>query len=156
MMNLVSQEECRVEELLLHIQRKQMRWLPQAPEEDPGCEGGVLSSGRLEEEPELMVERRRSGCLCKHSREWAATCGHVQTGTSSKMSLNNYFLIHPALVTSDVTEVKRSLLGLLDLFSPSEQSPDVVTDVRTEVTEAGAVPVASCHFPSRQCRRAAR
>lgn len=42
-----------------------------------------------------------------------------------------------------------------DLFSPSEQSPDVVTDVRTEVTEAGAVPVASCHFPSCQRRRAA-
>lgn len=105
-MNLVIQEDCRVEELLLHIQRKQMRWLSQNPEEDSGCEGGVLSSGWLEEEPELMEERRRSGCLCPHSREWAATCEHVQTGTSSKTSLNNYFLIHPALVTSDVTEVK--------------------------------------------------
>lgn len=106
MMNLVIQEECRVEKLLLHIQRKQMRWLSQTPEEDPGCEGGVLSSGWLEEEPELMVERRRSGCLCPHSKEWTATCGHVQKGASSKMNLNNYFLTHPALVTSDITEVK--------------------------------------------------
>lgn len=80
MMNLVIQEECRVEKLLLHIQRKQMRWLSQTPEEDPGCEGGVLSSGWLEEDcGETKVWMSLPTQQGTGSYMWT-----LQTGTSSK------------------------------------------------------------------------
>lgn len=76
---------------------RQLRVVP----EDPGCEGGVLSSGWLEEDGgETKVWMSLPTQQGTGSYMWT-----LQTGTS-KMSLNNYFLIHPALVTSDVTAVK--------------------------------------------------